>query len=112
MGEFAFCNNVISVSPVNNGEAPTGLYGDADKIPKTAVIRTKRDGDVFKKFGGGTKKLVDFFTDKKIPIRLREEIPLLADGNDVLVVFGIAVSDKIRTDDTTEKIIKFTYREE
>ena len=76
------------------------------------MVRTKKDGDVFKKFGGGTKKLADFFTDKKIPLRLREEIPLIADGNDVLVVFGIAVSDKIKTDDTTEKIIKFTYGDE
>ncbi|MDY6367462.1 MAG: tRNA lysidine(34) synthetase TilS [Clostridia bacterium] len=89
----------------------TGLYGDFNKIPKTAVIRTKKDGDVFKKFGGGTKKLADYFTDVKIPLRLRDEIPLLCDKNEVLVVFGKAVSDKIKVDETTEKIIKFTYED-
>lgn len=91
--------------------APHGLYGDLKKIPDTAVIRVKKDGDVFKKFGGGTKKLSDYFTDIKIPLRLRDEIPLLADGNEILVVFGIAVSDKIKVDTTTEKIIKFTYED-
>ena len=112
MGEFAFYNRKLCILPLRKSEKPTGLYGDLNKIPKTAVIRTKKDGDVFKKFGGGTKKLVDYFTDKKIPLRLRDEIPLVADKNEILVVFGIAVSDKIKTDSTTEKIIKFTYKEE
>ena len=58
---------------------------------------------------GAVKKLADYFTDKKIPLRLRDEIPLLADGKNVLVIFGVAVSDKIKVDTTTEKIIKFTY---
>ena len=101
----------MCILPLNNIEKPTGLYGDADKIPETAIIRTKKDGDVFKKFGGGTKKLADYFTDVKIPLRFRDEIPLIADGNEILVVFGLAVSDKIKTDNTTDKIIKFTYKD-
>ena len=83
-----------------------GLYIDYDKIPKTAVIRTKQAGDVFTKFGGGSKKLNDYFTDKKIPSRLRERIPLLADGSEILAIFGLSVSDKVRVDEKTKTVLK------
>ena len=112
MGEFAFNGKTLRILPLPLGETPAGLYGDLNKIPPTAVIRTKKEGDVFKKFGGGSKSLSDYFTDKKIPLRLREDIPLIADDNEILVIFGIAISDKIKTDDTTEKIIKFTYEDQ
>ena len=39
---------------------PYLLPWDKDKIPFDAVIRTRREGDVFTKFGGGTKKLKEF----------------------------------------------------
>ena len=109
LGEFVFNGKSLRITTIEKDEQPLGLYGDTAKIPPTAVIRTKKDGDVFTKFGGGSKKLADYFTDKKIPLRLRDEIPLLADGKNVLVIFGVAVSDKIKVDNTTEKIIKFTY---
>ncbi len=83
-----------------------GLYVDKDKIPKTAVIRTKQAGDVFTKFGGGSKKLNDYFTDKKIPSRLREQIPLLANGNEVLAIFRLSVSDKVKVDEKTKTVLK------
>ena len=86
----------------------TGFYGDLDKIPNDAIIRTRRDGDKFTKFGGGTKNLGDYFTDVKVPLRLRDSVLLLASGNEVLVVFGIAVSNKIKVDKSTKNIIKFT----
>ena len=70
------------------------------------MIRFKRDGDKFTKFGGGTKSLNDYMTDKKIPLRLRASIPLIADGSDVLAVIGVAISEKIKVDDTTVKIYK------
>ena len=84
-----------------------GFYGDKDKIPLNSVIRTRRDGDKFKKFGGGTKNLNDYFTDKKIPKRLRDDLILLADGNEILAIFGLAVSDKIRIDENTKNILTF-----
>ena len=83
-----------------------GLYLDKNKVPKTAVIRTKQAGDVFTKFGGGSKKLNDYFTDKKIPSRLRERIPLLADGNEVLAIFRLSVSEKVRVDEKTRTVYK------
>ena len=42
-------------------------------------------------------------TDKKIPKRIRDEIPVVASGNDVLIIAGVEISDKVRTDENTKK---------
>ena len=82
------------------------MYLDKDKIDSSAVIRTKEDGDKFTKFGGGTKSLSDFLTDKKIPLRERDSLPVIAVGNEILAIFNIAVSDKVKIDDLTKNAIK------
>lgn len=80
------------------------LKFDGDKIPDGAVIRVMRSGDKFTKFGGGTKSLGDYFTDKKIPARLRGIIPLVADGNNVLIICGVEISDSVKITDQTKNI--------
>lgn len=102
---------IISKTPISGVDLKRGLFADADKIPATAVIRTKKDGDAFTKFGGGTKKLCDYLTDKKIPLRLRNGLPIIANGKDVLVIFGVGISDKIKADENTKYLLKFTYEE-
>lgn len=81
------------------------LKFDFDEIPETAVIRSMKEGDKFTKFGGGTKSLGDFFTDRKIPVRLRKQIPLIADGNEILAVGGVEISDKIKITDNTKNTL-------
>lgn len=94
----------VKVSQVEKREAG-GVYLDYDKA-YGAVFRTKRQGDVFKRFGGGTKSLGDYFTDIKLPVRLRDSVVVLARGSEVLAVVGIEISDKVKIDDNTQRIIK------
>lgn len=89
-------------------ELKKGIYADLDKIPDDAEIRFRKKGDRFTKFGGGTKSLSDYFTDKKIPLKDRDGVLLVAVQGDVLVINGIAVSDKVKIDKNTKKIIKFS----
>lgn len=79
------------------------LRFDLDKIPDTAVVRFKREGDRFTKFGGGTKSLSDYFTDKKVPQSMRNFIPLVCDGSKVLIVGGVEISDEIKLDEDTKR---------
>lgn len=74
------------------------LYFDYRKVPKDARWRYREEGDVFEKFGGGTKKLKSYFIDKKIPARLRDFIPVLANENEVFVIAGVEISDKVKVD--------------
>ena len=75
---------------------------DYNKVPKNAVWRYRKDGDVFEKFGGGTKSLSDFLIDEKIPARLRTYLPVLASGNEILVVAGVEISNKVKVDEETK----------
>lgn len=106
LGEFKVANTVVSIKSVVNPDLKSGLFIDRDKVPNSAVIRTPLDGDYFTKFGGGTKKLCDYFTDKKIPKRLRESLPVIANGNDILAIFKVAISDKVKIDEKTTTIIQ------
>ena len=80
------------------------LKYDGGAIPENAVVRTMRAGDKFKKFGGGTKSLGDFFTDRKIPVRLRNTIPVIASGNNILMVCGVEISGDIKVTEDTKNI--------
>ena len=107
LGEISFIDKAILIKEKKQPiDLKNGFFADKDKIPCDAVIRTRRDSDKFTKFGGGTKSLSDFFTDIKIPLLERDNIPLLAVGSDVLAIFGLAISDKIKVDKSTKTIIE------
>ena len=84
-------------------------YIDKDKLPPTAVIRTRRDGDYFKAFSGAGKKLKDYLIDKKIPKRLRDNILLICDDNKVLYVGGKEISFDLRLDKDSRNVLQLTY---
>ncbi|MBO7219451.1 MAG: tRNA lysidine(34) synthetase TilS [Clostridia bacterium] len=75
---------------------------DMNKIPKNAVWRYREDGDQFTKFGGGTKSLSDYLIDQKVPVRIRNNTPVLAIDNDVLIIAGIEISNKVKVDKETK----------
>ena len=92
----------LGVVEVSQEPLPGSLRLDVDKIPKTAVFRTRKQGDVFTKFGGGTKTLREYLIDKKIPQRTRDKLLLVADGNDVLVICGVEIADSVKVEDNSK----------
>lgn len=82
------------------------LYFDYRKVPKTARWRYREDGDVFEKFGGGTKKLKAFLIDRKVPVRLRDYIPVLADENEIYVIAGVEISEKVKVESDVATCLK------
>lgn len=109
IGKLSFGEINEKEKNVNELKYGRSLVFDLNKLPKNAVIRYKRSGDYFKKFGGGRKKLNDYFTDKKIPLRLRDSIPLVCAGSEVYIICGIEISDLIKVDKGTEKVVQCTY---
>ena len=83
---------------VSEKKLPDSLRIDVNKIPQTAVFRTRKQGDVFTKFGGGTKPLNRYLIDKKIPERFRDGLLLIADGNNVLVICGVEIADSVKVE--------------
>ena len=79
----------------SRGAFPRTLYlaGDAE-----GELRLRREGDRFTPFGGGDRKLKEFFIDKKIPRRERDLLPVLAAGSRVLAVCGVEIAKQVKTD--------------
>lgn len=59
---------------------------DADQIVFPLTVRCRQDGDTIKVMGlNGSKKVKDIFIDDKIPPSLRTQIPMILDGNNVII---------------------------
>lgn len=90
----------VNIKRVKDFNIPEGaLLVDYRKVPKGAVWRFRQDGDVFTKFGGGTKKLKSFLIDRKVPSRLRDNLPVLAYENEIFAIAGVEISDKVKVEE-------------
>ncbi len=108
-GVFPFADGVISVSSVDPVVKRGELIFDLDSVPEGAVVRFRRAGDVFKPYGGGEKKLKDYFIDRKIPVLNRDNFPLLCYNSKVLAVIGMEISDDIKLTDKTVNAATITF---
>lgn len=93
----------------NNITACSGQYGEygtfaLNKLPQDSVVRVRRSGD-YMKLSGGTKSLGDIMTDKKIPMRLRDILPVIAIDGEVLVLADIIAAPRVQAKDNLSKIV-------
>ena len=91
-----------------NACIPTKAYTkwvDYDKIEGPIQIRTPREGDFFYFNDKNRKYVKDYMVNEKIPLDERGSSILLADGNHMLYFVGKRISDRIKIDDHTKKIL-------
>jgi len=82
-------------------------YLDYEKTSPPLILRNQRPGDRITPLGmTGTKKLHDFFIDRKIPFSSRNDIPLLVDAKSVIWIAGQAISDHVKVTGQTKKVLK------
>ncbi len=116
-GEFTFGDMLAKVQrggKIGDGEKKgryKNLTIDAEKLPQNCVLRLRKEGDVFQKFGSGTKKLKEFLIDKKIPKRERDQLPVLAGGKEVYAVFGVEISEKCKLEENSGQIYTLSLYE-
>ncbi|MFA9464477.1 MAG: tRNA lysidine(34) synthetase TilS [Velocimicrobium sp.] len=80
---------------------------DYDKICQAISLRNRRNGDYFQvNQEGGTKKVKDYFIDKKLPRDKRSSIPLLADGGHIIWIIGDRISERYKITNKTKNILK------
>jgi len=80
-------------NPTITSEDVCTKYFNYDKINGTLQFRTRLPGDRIALEGVGTKKIKDFFSDRKIPRGERGGIPMLAAGSDILWVMDRTNAD-------------------
>jgi tRNA(Ile)-lysidine synthase len=73
---------------------------DASALGEAVVVRPWQPGDRMRPAGlGGSKKLQDLFTDRKVPRERRHSIPVLEAGGEIAWVPGVAVGERFRVRD-------------
>lgn len=83
-----------------------------DIINSNVLLRTRRSGDyLIVDAKGGRKKLKDYFIDLKIPREKRDHVLLLADGSHILWVVGYRISEAVKVDSRTKKVLKIQMEE-
>lgn len=108
LGEIQLKDAVITVKKTDGYKKDGSLYVDLDKIPAGAVVRRRRVGDVFNKFGGGKVSLKKFLTDKKIPKDKKDELYVVAKDEVIYVIVGVEISSLCKIDKDTAKAVKIT----
>ncbi|MCX7923021.1 MAG: tRNA lysidine(34) synthetase TilS [Clostridia bacterium] len=94
----------------NAGQGLLEQIFDYDKLQAGINIRTRQNGDVFKPYkSNGTKKLKEYFIDNKIPRNVRESIPLVVIGNEIVWIVGYKISDKFKVTENTKCVLKLKY---
>ena len=88
---------------------------NAETLDFPLILRTRKPGYVFQPFSHKSNmKLKDYFIEKKVPEHLRDEIPLLCKGKEVLWAIGVGISEKLRADLSQKEkciIIKYIKKE-
>ncbi len=80
---------------------------DYDRLTMPLVVRRRLAGDRFQPLGlDGTVKLKKFFIDHKIPRNMRDRIPLVVSGNEIIWVAGLRPGDKWKVTDKTTTCLR------
>lgn len=113
--EFAAGSHVLpfgelTISPCECIPQAGKLRINADAVPDGAVIRNRKEGDIFKPYGGGSKKLKSYFIDKKVPSRIRDTFPLIAFEGRILAICGIQISDDAKLTSHTKRALEIDFR--
>lgn len=96
----------VNYSEVINNRNEDQAFLDFAKVGKLE-IRNLKAGDKFKPLGMfGTKKLVDFLNDKKVPRQAKAAVPIVISGNKIVWVAGYGIADDVKVTKNTKKILK------
>lgn len=82
-----------------------------DNLSQDINIRSRQEGDIFSPYKcKGTQKLKKFFINNKVPREIRDTIPLVAKGKEIVWVVGYKISDKFKITENTRSILRLEYR--
>jgi tRNA(Ile)-lysidine synthase len=88
-------------------DRPGTAFMDYECMILPLILRNMRPGDRVEPLGtGGTKKLKEYFIDRKIAASRRSEIPLLVDAGSIVWIAGERISERVRVTERTRRVLK------
>lgn len=78
---------------------------DCGKIEGNVTVRTRLSGDSIRARNRGcTKTLTRIMSENKVPVELRDKIPVISDDKGVIWVYGIGVAQRVAIGPKTKEI--------
>jgi tRNA(Ile)-lysidine synthase len=99
------------ISAVDSGASEQGRFSaavNAGALAPPLTVRSRQPGDRFNPagMGGRSKKLQDFFVDRKVPRERRDFLPLVVDSADRIVwIVGESVAEDFRVTEPSQGVI-------
>lgn len=108
-GNYRFQFKNLKLLPQSYEPSENNVILDADAINWPLTIRSRKPGDRFVPSGmNNHKKLKDFFIDSKVPQRLRDQVPIIADGERILWVVGYRVDERALPREGSTKLVQIS----
>ncbi len=82
---------------------------DKRKLKGSPLLSRVKPGDRFAPYGyaGNIKKVGDFWTGEGLPVRARQNWPLVRAGGEIIWIPGFRIADTVQVDSTTTEIVRF-----
>jgi len=83
---------------------------DTGEVFGELTIDSVREGDRMRPLGmAGSRKLSDMLTDAKVPRRLRGGVPVVRDGDEIVWLAGVQMSERYKVTADTERAFRLTW---
>lgn len=103
-GEYSFglytVTIQLSAAPPTHADSHMFVF-DYDQCPADLTLRCRRSGDTIRLQTGCRKSLKKYFNEKKIPVELRGNIPIICSGSAVFWIYGETCSAEAFIQHTT-----------
>jgi tRNA(Ile)-lysidine synthetase-like protein len=84
-------------------------YLDLDRIVPPLVVRGRLPGDRYRPFSmAGSRKLKDIFIDAKLPLSLRDLVPVIVSGKNIIWLIGYRPAHSYRIRKETRMILELS----
>lgn len=85
---------------------PTIACLDWEKVELPLTVRRWQQGDWFKPLGmNQRKKLSDFLINQKVPVNLKDQVMVVASGEDIVWVAGYRVDNRYKVTKDTQEVL-------
>lgn len=86
---------------------------DLEKLSWPLLVRGREDGDRMQPLGApGSRKVKKILADRKIPLRQREQIPLIISAHQLVWLAGVEIADFCKVTAQTEKVLYLKIEKE
>ena len=83
--------------------------GDGKPYWYVAEFEVDEGDKVLAPFGGGTKKVKEYLIDQKVPLRLRDSLPMLCCDNTVWAIAGMEIADAAKVTPQSRNVLAIRY---